>query len=317
MPIRAWLKNPVVLAFLIAGAMLAFGECLNPGFAKRSQIIEILVVASFLGIAAGGQNLVILGGGGGIDLSVGHVMTLGAILAGNVAMGRDSHTALALLVVVGVTFALGALNGVGVTFFRIPPLVMTLGMAGTIQGAMLHMTRGAKVGRASPFMIELAAGQWVLGIPGILFIWALFALAFFFLLRNTRYGINLYAVGANETVAQLSGVRVGALRVLTYGLSAMIAGLVGFLMLGRTATVYVSLGHRYTLPSIIAVVIGGTALAGGKGGYIGTIAGALILTLLQAILTTMRIEEFGRQIIFGATLIALMFAYGRQRRLRV
>lgn len=308
--------SPVVLAFIAAAALLLAGQLLSPGFASGAQVINLLVVGSFLGIAAAGQNLVVIGGGGGIDLSVGHVMTLGAIVGGNIVNGQDGRTLFALGVVLAGMFAVGALNGLGVTFLRIPPLVMTLGMSGVIQGLILYMTRGAKVGSATPGMVALITGQWLFGVPGILFIWLGFAVLMVLLLRNTRYGIDLYAVGANETVAYLSGTPVRLTRVLTYGLCGMIAGLSGFLMLGYTKTVYMSLGHAYTLPSIIAVVIGGTALAGGKGGYVGTVAGAIVLTLLKAVLITLNIEEFGRQIIFGVTLIILMLAYGRDKKLR-
>ena len=101
-----------------------------------------------------------------------------------------------------------------------------------------------------------------------------------------------------------------------FGLSGLLAGLAGFLILGYTANVFIGVGTQYVLPSVIAVVIGGTSLAGGSGTYSGTMAGAVLLILLQSILTTLAIEPFGRQIIFGATLLVLMLVYGRQRRLR-
>ncbi len=311
-----WATRPVVLAFLLSLLLLLFGEILSPGFASYSQILNILVVSSFLGMVAGGQNLVIINGRGSIDLSVGQVMTLGAIIGGNIVDGANDYMLLAVLAVIGVSFSIGVLNGIGSTTFNIPPLVMTLGMGGVVKGLILFLTRGAQVGTASPFLESLVSGRWFFGIPGVLFVWAAFTALMIYLLRNTRYGISLFAIGANEPAARLSGVAVNRMKVVTFGLSGMIAGLTGFIMLGFTKTVYASMGDWYNLPSVIAVVIGGTALSGGIGGYGGTVAGAIVLILLRSVLTTLSMPEFGRQIIFGVVLIALMFAYGRQKKLR-
>lgn len=310
------LTRPVALAFILSIVLLIFGEIISPGFASYSQIINILVVSSFLGMVAGGQNLVIINGRGSIDLSVGQVMTLGAIIGGNIVNGTNDYMVLAVIVVLASCFFIGVMNGIGATTFNIPPLVMTLGMGGVVRGIILYLTRGAKVGTASPFMVALVNDRWIFGIPGVLFVWAAFTALMVYLLRNTRYGISLFAIGANEPAARLSGVAIKKMKVLTFGLSSLIAGFTGFVMLGFTKTVYTSMGDWYNLPSVIAVVIGGTALSGGIGGYTGTVAGAIVLILLRSILTTLNIPEFGRQIIFGLVLVVLMFAYGRQRKLR-
>jgi ribose transport system permease protein len=156
----------------------------------------------------------------------------------------------------------------------------------------------------------------VLGLPGILFIWALTGVALTLLLRRTTFGFNVYAIGANEAAAALAGVPVRRTRALLFALSGLFAGVTGILLLGYTEYVFMGAGDQYMLPSVIAVVIGGTSLAGGAGGYVGTMAGAIVLILLQSILTTLNIPPFGRQIVFGLTLLALMLLYGRQRRLR-
>ncbi|MBC7800333.1 MAG: ABC transporter permease, partial [Gemmatimonadaceae bacterium] len=117
--------------------------------------------------------------------------------------------------------------------------------------------------------------------------------------------------------AGLLGIRVGAIRCLLYGASGLFAGLTGVCVIGYTGTSFISVGDQYVLPSIIAVVIGGTSLAGGAGGYLGTVLGAVALVLLQSVLTTVQIESWGRQVIFGATLLGLMLLYGRQARLRI
>jgi ribose transport system permease protein len=208
------------------------------------------------------------------------------------------------------------MSGLGVTLLRIPPLVMTLGMLGVVQGALVLLTRGVPSGRAAPMLNDLVTDPLLFGLPGIVFVWIAAGALLTLILRRTTFGYNVYAIGANEAAAALAGVAVLRTRALLFGLSGLFSGLTGILLLGYTEYVFVGAGDQYMLPSIIAVVIGGTSLAGGRGGYVGTMAGAIVLVLLQSILTTLNIPPFGRQIIFGATLLGLMLLYGRQRRLR-
>lgn len=314
--VRAFLTDPLTLAIVAIVALLGAGEWLSPGFAQGDQIVRLLIVAAILGIVAAGQNLVILGGREGIDLSVGPMISLGAVLAGNVMSGADGMIVPALLAACLATFVVGILNGLGVTLLRIPPLVMTLGMAAVLKGALVVVSQGIPSGNAAPMLIAFVSRPLLFGIPGILFVWALIAVAMWFLLRRTAFGYAVYATGANERAATLVGIPVNRTRILLYGLSGFFAGLTGFLVLGYTGNSFISVGDQYVLPSIIAVVIGGTSLAGGAGGYAGTIAGAIALTILTSVLTTLSIEQWGRQVIFGVTLLLLMLAYGRQRRLR-
>jgi ribose transport system permease protein len=193
---------------------------------------------------------------------------------------------------------------------------MTLGMLGVVQGALVLLTRGVPSGRAAPLLSTIVSDPLLFGLPGILFIWIGVGVVLTLVLRRTAFGFNVYAIGANEAAAALAGVPVQRTRALLFALSGLFSGFTGILLLGYTDYVFVGAGDQYMLPSIIAVVIGGTSLAGGSGGYIGTMAGAIVLILLQSILTTLNIPPFGRQIIFGLTLLALMLLYGRQRRLR-
>jgi ribose transport system permease protein len=135
-------------------------------------------------------------------------------------------------------------------------------------------------------------------------------------LRRTTFGWNLFAVGANRTAASLTGVRVNRTLILAYVLSATFAGLAGILLLGYTESVFLDLADQYMLPSVAAVVIGGTLLAGGIGGYAGTAVGAIVLTVLQGLLTTLDIGGAGRTVVNGVVLLVLLSLYGRQRRLR-
>jgi ribose transport system permease protein len=314
--LRTLARRPLAIAVIAIAVLLAGGELLSPGFASPRQIVTLLTIAALLGVVAAGQNLVILGGREGIDLSVGGIISFAAFLAGNLMQQNDANIAHALLLVLGATFLIGLITGLGVTFLRIPPLVMTLGMLGVVQGGLVLLTRGVPSGRAAPLLGRVVSDPVVFGLPGIVFVWILVGATLTLVLRRTTFGFNVYAIGANESAAALAGVPVRRTRALLFALSGFFSGLTGILLLGYTEYVFVGAGDQYMLPSIIAVVIGGTSLAGGSGGYVGTMAGAIVLILLQSILTTLNIPPFGRQIIFGVTLLGLMLLYGRQRRLR-
>ena len=143
-------KQPIFVALILIAVLLALGEALSPGFASLQQILRLAIVAALLGIVAAGQNLVILGGREGIDLSVGGVVSLSAILAGNIMSGQDGGILPAVLACVAVGALFGLFNGLGVTLLRIPPLVMTLGMLGVLQGLLVVIRQGIPSGRAAP-----------------------------------------------------------------------------------------------------------------------------------------------------------------------
>lgn len=308
--------NPVVIALLLAAGLFVLGDFFQPGFASYSQAMNILRLTAFLGIVAAGQTLVIISGGEGIDLSVGAVVTLGAILVFRIGEGQNDQALLGLLIALVVGLAIGAINGLGISALGVPPLVMTLGMAGVVQGLILVVTRGQMQGDAAPVLVGLVSGSLFFGIPGVVFVWLLLGVAMWLLLQRTTYGKRLYAVGVNRTTARLSGIRVPAMIVLTYALSGMLAALGGVVLLGYTQQVFLSLGAAYTLPSVAAVVVGGTLLSGGVGGYLGTMSGALVLTLITTLLTSMELPESARQVAYGVILLLLLSLYGRQKGLR-
>ena len=313
---RLFRISPPLLALLLAVALFFLGDLLRPGFANPAQAVNIVRLAAFLGIISAGQTLVILSGGEGIDLSVGAVATLGAILAFRLIDGQNAMVLVGLLVALGAGTLVGLINGVGISAVGIPPLVMTLGMTGVVQGAILVVTQGQLEGGAAPIMRDLIADPLLLGVPGVVIFWLGLAAALWLLLERTVYGKQLFAIGVNRTTARLSGVRVPRVVVATYALSGLLAGLGGFMLLGFTQSVFLNLGARYVFPSVAAVVVGGTVLAGGQGSYFGTMAGALVLTLLTSLLTAVQLPEAVQQIVLGATLLGLISIYGRQGRLR-
>ena len=311
-----FLKNPVLIALVITVLLIVVGQIVSPGFGSYNQILAMLRVASFLGFIAIGQTIVILSGGDGIDLSVGKVATLGAIVASKIMEGSNDNLVLGILIPLAVGCTIGFFNGLGILLLRIPPFVMTLGMSGVVTGLILAYTGGVAGGRSAPALTALVNGRWLFNIPGVLYLWVIATILVTIFLRRTWTGWNIFAVGANRTAARLSGIPVTRTVPLSYVLSGLFAVVGGLMLLGYTETVFLNLADNLTLPSVAAVVIGGTLVAGGIGGYVGSAIGAVLLTVLSSFLTTINMPESGRIIINGAVLILLLAVYGRQRKLR-
>jgi len=315
--------SPPVAALLLAVILFLLSGLLPNGFGSnldvaRAQALNILRLAAFLGVIAAGQTLVIISGSEGIDLSAGSVVTLTAILTYILVNGADERVLLALLVTLLAGALIGFINGVGITFLKISPFVMTLGMAGVVSGAIIVITHGNVVGKVAPIMTRLIARPLSpnLQIPNAILIWILFGILMWLLLERTTFGRNLFAIGVNRVTARLSGVDVTRMNLATYALAGALAGFGGFLLVGNTGVVHLQLGQPFLFPSIAAVAVGGTLLSGGKGSYWGTMAGVIVLTLITSLLTTMQMPESVRRIVLGATLLILISIYGRQRSLR-
>ena len=315
--------SPPVAALLLAVVLFVLSGLLPNGFGTdmevaRAQATNIVRLAVFLGVIAAGQTLVIISGSEGIDLSAGAVVTLTAILTYIVVNGVDAMVLPALLIALAVGALVGLINGVGITFLRISPFVMTLGMAGVVTGAIIVITHGTVSGKIAPIMTRLIARPLSpsLQIPNAIIIWLLFGILMWLLLERTTFGRNLFAMGVNRVTARLSGVNVTGMNLLTYSLAGALAGFGGFLLVGNTGVVHLQLGQPFLFPSIAAVAVGGTLLSGGKGSYWGTMAGAIVLTLITSLLTTMQMPESVRRMVLGGTLLILISIYGRQRALR-
>ena len=307
-----------IVLFLVSG-FLPNGWGSNPAAASSvavSVALNIVRLSVFLGVIAAGQTLVIISGSEGIDLSSGAVVTLTAILVYVICNGRNEMVLPALGVALLVGAAIGLLNGVGVVFLKIAPLVMTLGMSGVITGLILVTQHGNINGAVAPVMTQVIARPWFWGIPGAIILWILFGLLMWLLLERTAFGKNLFAIGVNRVTARLSGINVTGMALAAYSLGGLLAGLGGFLVVGNTGVVFIKLGESFLFPSIAAVAVGGTLLSGGKGSYWGTMAGALVLTLINSLLTTWQMPDSVRRMVLGATLLIMISLYGRQRGLR-
>jgi ribose transport system permease protein len=313
--------SPPIAAVLLAVILFTLSGLLPNGFGSdmavaRAQGLNILRLSVFLGVIAAGQTLVIISGSEGIDLSAGAVVTLSAIFTYVIVNGKDGRVVPALAAAILVGAVIGLLNGVGISFLRISPLVMTLGMSGVVTGLILLVQHGNVSGAVSPLMTKIIARPLIFGIPGAIIIWIVFAVLMWLLMERTSFGKYLFAIGTNRVTAQLSGVNVTGMVLATYALAGALSGLGGFLVVGNTGVVFINIGNPFLFPSIAAVAVGGTLLSGGKGSYVGTMAGALVLTLITSLLTTMQMPDSVRRMVLGATLLVLISIYGRQQALR-
>jgi ribose transport system permease protein len=307
-----WQNRALLIPYGLILILLAAAAIRAPGFVSGPNLSQQLVLASYLGIIAGGQTLVILTGG--IDLSIAWNLNLAAILL--TQLSEQMPIFWAAVAALGAASIVGLLNGLGIAYLRIPSLVMTLGMNAVLAGVTLVYTNGSPQGDAPPFSRDVAVGKISGIIPWALVFWALFSAALIFLLRRTVYGKRLYAIGNNPKAGYLSGVPVRSVLVLTYTLCGLCAGLGGIMLTGYSQQSYLGMGDLYVLPAIAAVVIGGTSILGGSGGYTGTIAGAITVVLLQNVLQIVGIRPAGQQILYGLIILLMLFVYGRNARVQ-
>src|SRR5262249_54479223 len=222
--------------------------------------------------------------------------------------------ALAIPFGVACGVGLGLVNGFGVAFMRIPSMIVTLAVNAIAQGLMVVHTGGfSPQSASSPAMRLLATGQSLFGIPNALLVWAAVGAAAIFLLNRTTFGRTVYAIGNRERAAYLSGARTRAVVMAAFALAGGLSAFGGVLLAGYASKAAQAMGDPYLLPAIAAVVLGGTSILGGRGNYLGTVAGVILITLLQSILSVMQIEEFGRHVIYGVVIIAMLLIYGRGR----
>jgi ribose transport system permease protein len=308
-------ERGTLLAFAAAIALVIVGGIYRPTFVQPGNLATLLLLASFIGIAAAGQTFVVLIGG--IDLSVPWVLNAIAILLTTMSLGQNARAWWAVPLALAAGLAAGALNGLGIVLFDIPPVVMTLAMNGIMEGLVLGFTGGftcaACNSYAPPVVVAAFTGQLIPGVANGLLAWALIAIAVGVILSMTLLGRRIYALGNNVLATYLSGIDTRAVTVIVYALSGFFAGVAGFGLaaFGQQATL--GMGDPFLFDSIAAVVIGGASILGGRGNYWGSVAGAIFLIVLRSVLQEYNIGEAGRSIASGVVILIALLLYGRQR----
>ena len=310
------LKNPVVVAFGCSIALVLIGSNFFPEFLTVNYLLQQLHMASFLGVVATGAMIVILMGH--IDLSVPWTLTATAIVSCAIAGGELGQNLKFLAMPAGlITGAfIGFCNGLGVAYLRMHSMIWTLGMNVIVCGLSVLYTGGFQPpGLPSDFMRFLGIGKF-LGIPVSLYLWFALAVMVTFVLKRTRFGRYVYAMGNSEKVTYLSGVRINRVLIFAFVLAGISSSTAGLMLAGYANLAYQGMGDAYLLPGIAAVVIGGTNILGGSGSYLGTVAGAILITLISSMLSVMQMPEAGRQVIYGSVIIVILLSYGRTQKVR-
>jgi ribose transport system permease protein len=308
--------DPVVLAAFGCIIVLLFvGSLYSSNFLSPDYLLQQLQVASFLGIIAAGLMLVILLGQ--IDLSIPWVVTIGGMMSTAAAGWGPTGNTLAIPFGIACGLAVGLVNGVGVAYLRVPSMIFTLGTNAIAQGLMVVHTSGfAPQEHSTATMHLMAVGRSIFGVPNALWVWAVVGLVIVVLLSRTIFGRRVYAIGNRESAVYLSGVDTRRVVIACFAISGSCSALSGVLLAGYSTHAYQAMGDPYLLPAIASVVLGGTSILGGRGTFLGTIAGVILITLLQSILSVVQVPEAGRQVIYGSVIVSMLLLYGRERRQR-
>jgi ribose transport system permease protein len=323
------LDRATTIAFACSVLLVLVGAIAQPSFLSVDYLVQQLQIASFLGVVATGMMLIILLGH--IDLSVPWTIGIGGMMATAAAgfFGPTIGPAVAIPFGILCGMGVGLVNGIGVAYLRAPSMIFTLGVNAVAQGLMVYHTGGfAPQDGATPLMREIAVGRLLPGVPNPLLVWIVIGAATVFTLTRTTLGRRIYAVGNKERAVFLSGVDARLVVLVCFVISGACAAAGGVLLAGWANRSYQAMGDVYLLPAIAAVVLGGANVLGGKGTYLGTVAGVILITLLQSILSVVQPQlifarlgltvsaEAVRQIAFGFVIIGMLLLYGRNKAIR-
>ena len=296
---------PPLLLIVFSGILIFVGERLAPGFATVANMLQLLKLASFLGLAAIGQTIVMLTGG--IDLSIAWVLTASAVVFTGICNGQDANIVPATAATISVGLVTGCCNGFGVVKLRISPIVMTLAMNNIMLGVTLIYTGGTPSGSSSPLVRALATGN-IGFVPAMVILWCVLAVLVVVGVRYTRGGRVLLGVGENPRVSYLTGIHNDRVIIAAYVVCGLTTSVTGILFAAFSGASFLGMGDQFVLPTVAAVVLGGTSMFGGRGGYGGTVAAVFFTTILTTVLVIGNIPQGVRSIVFGVAVLAAIMA---------
>ena len=317
-PDRGGLRFPPSLRrhaslMIVYGLILALGlyaSLSSPHFLTERNIFNVLRSAAFLGTVATGATFVIISGG--IDLSVGSVIKLATLTSAVLMSGKPENLAVAVIATLAMGAAIGVINGLLITKARIAPFIVTLGAYSILRGVAYTVTT-MPIGRAAPAFLRLYDLK-VGPVPLLVIFLALLILTGTFVLLRTTFGRYIYAIGGNEQVARLSGIRVDWIKIGVYTLCSTLAALTGLLYLARAGVGDPVTGEGAELQAITAVILGGTSLFGGQGGLIGTLGGVLLIGLTNNVLVILNVSAWYQELIQGLVIVGAVALYRQRRR---
>ncbi|MGY4653721.1 ABC transporter permease [Mycobacterium sp. URHB0021] len=304
-PRRDWMRNQALIVWVLLMLCFPLSRLASESFPSVSLVVNVMILGLFLAVIAFGQGLVVLTGG--IDLSVASSVALGAYLTGSLWTGGIPAVFAAIIAVVACA-AVGAINGLIINRLGFPAFIVTLAVGTILASVLLGVARGAPAQRSPEGLAALFRQETtVIGIPVAIWLFLVVAALGLFIQHKTTLGLRAYALGNSVAAARNARVDVGRVTVSVYGIAGAAYGLAGVMLLGYSSGADLNVGEPWLLPSIAAVVVGGAAIRGGSGTYGGTLAGALLLTLLGIDISATGLAEGYKQIVYGAViLIALL-----------
>jgi ribose transport system permease protein len=300
---RAIVRHGEIISFLFLVLLFIFASLVSPLFLRPNNLANVMSQAAALSVVAIGQTFVLLIAG--IDLSVGVIATVSAIISAVMMNGKSELIIPALLLSLLTGVLIGLFNGFVITKFKLPDFIVTLAMMSVINGIMFLYTEGREVGLVASKFMQFGSSNLLklpvtflisLGITGLAYVF----------LQYTRLGRNIYAVGGNRVSARLSGININKVRIMVYGVSGFMAALSGLVLLSRIGIGYPLAGAELNMDSIVAVVIGGTALRGGRGNIIGTLFGVLILSILNNFFNLIDVSAFAQIVLKGVIIVSVV-----------
>lgn len=308
-------KTPARMVVTLSIAMYLITGIFKPLSINQTAIVNIIMLTVLLSIACAGQTLVLISGG--LDFSVGAVMSSAAIITAYVMRGQEGHFLQVLFLSLAVGALVGLLNGVCSVKIGLPAMIVTMAISSVVSRMQYVFTQGSVTGYPAKGFITTVIGKQLGGwIPNILFYALLIYPIVFFLLNFSRFGRQLFLVGNNPIAANLSGVKVNKVKILAYVFSGMLSAFAGMLGAAYKGSAACDVFNDYSFTALVAVIVGGTSFDGGVGSFTGSIAGALLMTVISNTLTIFNLSQPMRNLINGLVMVLLLVTYNRKKSVR-
>jgi len=296
----------ILFIYLFTLLLIMVSKLISPNFGSWAQIESILVISSLMAMVGFAHGMVILVGE--LDLSVGAIISLAGVYTA-AFLGVDP-TLMDFVVLLLLLMVIGAFNGIGVTYLKVPSFIMTLGTQMILFGCALGYTKGTVPGTSPAFLEKLMSGR-LLEIPIPIFILIGMMIFGTYFQIKSNFGRKLYSIGSNKTTAHLAGVSVNKTIILAYMMSALFSGITGMMLVGYSGGATLEMGNPYLIPSIAMVVIGGSSILGGSGNYLGTVGAAIFLTTVSTLIQAIGINQ-GWQTFINGLMILLVLSFFRK-----
>lgn len=313
--LNVFVKNsPARMAVIISALLYVLTIAAVPTALNINAVSSIMLMTLLLSFASAGQTIVLIGGG--MDFTVGAVMSAAAIITTTVMNSQDGNFLPAFAIVIAMGAAVGLLNGVCTVKIGLPAMIVTMAISNVVTRLQYILTGGSSRGYASPTFIKSVTAKIFGFIPSLALYGIIIIPLVFYILNRSRFGRQVYLVGNNAEAARLCGVKVSKVQILSYVVSGVLAAFAGMLGAAYMQSSQCQMFDSYAYDSLIAVIVGGTALTGGVGSYTGSIAGSLLMVVLNNALTALSLTQPVRNILLGLIMVLLLILYNRGKKVR-